>query len=288
MDANPKAKPTTTYLVVPKPNLNGFFKSLAKMTKSLGKINHDYLTPLSIIISGAMIAGSIMMTGGAFLIKNKVSNNPSNPIAANAQPSPAPAAPNAPTVSPDKIDKVTAEDHVRGDRSARFQLIEYSDLECPFCKSFHPTAQKILNDYQGKIAWVYRHFPLDPIHSKADKEAEAAECAAEQGGNDAFWKFTDKVFEVTPSNNGLNPTQLPQIATQVGLDGTKLQSCIDSGKMAAKVEVQYQSGIKVGISGTPTSVFLDTQTNKAILIPGALPYEQLKTQIDSMLNGSQK
>lgn len=286
MEPTQKTKPAT-YIVFPKPNLKGLSNSPVRIIKGLGKINHAYLTPLSIIIAGAMIAGSIMVTGGAFLIKNKASNNTNVPSAANPQPN-NPAAPNAPTVSPDKIDKVTAEDHVRGDRSARYQLIEYSDLECPFCKSFHPTAQKILSDYQGKIAWVYRHFPLDPIHSKADKEAEAAECAAEQGGNDAFWKFVDKVFEVTPSNNGLDPAQLPQIATQVGLDGTKLKSCLDSGKMAQKVESQYQSGIKVGVSGTPTSVILDTQTNKASLIPGALPYEQIKSQLDSMINGPQK
>lgn len=288
MEPTQKSKPAT-YIVLPKPNLKGLFKMLGKIIKSLGKINHAYLTPLSIIIAGAMIAGSIVTTDGAFLIKNKASfNNANVPSAANPQPSSNPAAPNAPTVSPDKIDKVTAEDHLKGDKNARYQLLEYSDLECPFCKSFHPTAQKILNEYKGQIAWVYRHFPLDPIHSKADKEAEAAECAAELGGNDAFWKYIDKVFEVTPSNNGLDPAQLPQIATQVGLDGNKLKSCLDSGKMAQKVESQYQSGIKVGVSGTPTSVLLDTQTNKASLIPGALPYEQIKSQLDSMINGSQK
>ena len=290
MELNQKTKPAT-YLVLPKPNLNGLFKAFGKLFKKTSKVNPVYLTPLSIIIAGAMIAGAIMVTGGAFLVKGKSlainSNAASSATAASPIPN-NPSAPNAPTVSPDKVDKVTEKDHVRGSSNARYQLIEYSDLECPFCKTFHPTAQKILTEYKGNISWVYRHFPLDPIHPKADKEAEAAECAAEQGGNDGFWKFVDKVFETTPSNNGLDASKLPEIATQIGLDGTKFQACINSGKMASIVEAQYQSGIKVGVTGTPTSVLLDTKTGQAKLIPGAFPFEQLKTQIDSLINGSQK
>lgn len=197
-----------------------------------------------------------------------------------------PSAPTAPSFgSAENVDKLRSKDHVRGNRNARILLIEYSDLECPFCKRFHPTAQQIVDNYKGQVAWVYRHFPLDQIHAKADKEAEAVECARELGGEDGFWKLTDKIFEVTPSNNGLNLDDLPKLANQVGLDGDKLKSCIDSGKFAEYVEADYQGGIKAGITGTPGNILLDTKTGKTKLVPGALPFEQFQKEIDTILKG---
>lgn len=188
--------------------------------------------------------------------------------------------------SADQVDKLREDDHVRGDRNARLLLIEYSDLECPFCKRFHPTARQIVDEYEGQVAWVYRHFPLDQIHPKADKEAEAIECANELGENDAFWKLTDKIFEVTPSNNGLNLDDLPRLAGEVGLNQDAFKLCLDSGKYASHVESDYQGGIKAGITGTPGNILLDTKTGKTKLIPGALPFENFKTEIDSMLKES--
>lgn len=113
---------------------------------------------------------------------------------------------------------VSNEDHVLGDRNAPVKLIEFSDLECPFCKRFHPTAKQVVTEYAGKVALVYRHFPLDSLHAKARKEAEATECANEQGGNDKFWAYMDRLFDVTPSNDGLDLAELPKIAAFVGLE----------------------------------------------------------------------
>lgn len=174
-------------------------------------------------------------------------------------------------------------DHVRGSRAARIMMIEYSDLECPFCKRFHPTAQKAVDEYRGQVAWIYRHFPLDNLHPKADKEAEAAECAGEQNEENGFWRMLDKIFEVTPSNNGLNLDDLPKLAQGLGLSGDKLKECLDSGKFSQHVEENYQSGVKVGVQGTPGTILLDTKSGKTRVIPGAVPYEQLKTAIDEFL-----
>lgn len=188
--------------------------------------------------------------------------------------------------SADQVEKLRDDDHVRGERGARILLFEYSDLECPFCKRFHPTAQQIVDEYEGQVAWVYRHFPIDQIHSKADKEAEAIECANELGGNEAFWALADKIFEVTPSNNGLNLDDLPKLASEVGLNQNTFKSCLDSGKYADHVESDYQGGIKAGVTGTPGNILLDTKTGKTKLIPGALPFENFKTEIDSLLSES--
>lgn len=185
-----------------------------------------------------------------------------------------------------EVAPVTEADHVRGNRKARIALIEYSDLECPFCKAFHPTAQQAVDEYPNDIMWVYRHFPLDQIHSKADKEAEAIECAGKLAGNDGFWKLTDKIFEVTPSNNGLDLKTLPDLAESVGINKSAFQSCLDSGEFTAHVEEDYQSGIKAGVRGTPGNILLDTKTGETRVVPGAVPYQQLKQAIDEVLSKS--
>lgn len=92
---------------------------------------------------------------------------------------------------------------VRGNTSAKISLIEYSDFECPFCKQFHATMQQVMANNEKNVKWVYRHFPLDSLHQQARTEANMAECAHEQG---KFWEFTDSVFKVTPSSDGMDIT----------------------------------------------------------------------------------
>lgn len=245
------------------------------------RINFFISTPVAILIGSVVISLAILINGGVIKFKGSTASRitPSTGTTqAAAVPNQTPPEPVAGPVEPLKD-----EDHVRGDRNARVLLFEYSDLECPFCKRFHPTAKQIVDAYKGQVAWVYRHFPLDQLHSKADKEAEAAECAAEIGGNDGFWKLTDKIFEVTPANNGLNLDDLPALASEVGLNQNRFKQCLDSGRFAARVEEDYQSGIKAGVSGTPGNILLDTKTGKTKLIPGALPLDSFKTEIDSML-----
>lgn len=97
----------------------------------------------------------------------------------------------------------TKTENVRGNQNAKITVVEYSDFECPFCQRFHQTMEQVMAKYGGDIKWVYRHFPLDGLHQQARFEANAAECAHEQG---KFWEFTDGVFKVTPSNDGMDIT----------------------------------------------------------------------------------
>jgi protein-disulfide isomerase len=89
---------------------------------------------------------------------------------------------------------VSADDHIIGDVNAEIIIVEYSDLDCPFCKVFHNTMHQVVNQSEGKVAWVYRHYPIPQLHPNAPLKAEESECAWELGGNDAFWKYADKVF----------------------------------------------------------------------------------------------
>lgn len=121
-------------------------------------------------------------------------------------------------------------DHIYGNPNAPISLIEYSDFECPFCKNFHKTAKDIVKTYDGKVNWVYRHFPLNFHNPGAQKQAEASECAEELGGNNAFWRYTDAVYERTKSNeNGFPLTQLVPLAKELGLNEKQFAQCMKAG-----------------------------------------------------------
>ncbi|HEX8923896.1 MAG TPA: thioredoxin domain-containing protein [Patescibacteria group bacterium] len=179
-----------------------------------------------------------------------------------------------------KLTPVNDQDHIRGSKNADVVVVEYSDYECPYCKAFHPTMQQIIKDYGNKVAWVFRQYPLS-FHPKAEKSAEATECAAEIGGNDAFWKLTDLIYEKMPD---MELSQLPELAASVGVDKTKFSQCLDSGKYAQKIKDEENSGIQVGVQGTPGGVIVAKNGQKTF-IPGALPYDQVKPMIDAALAG---
>lgn len=193
----------------------------------------------------------------------------------------------APTPTPAAVaitpPPVTEEDHVRGDKDAPLTFIEYSDYECPFCKRFHPTMLQMMDEYEGKVKWVFRHFPLSFHDPLATSEATATECANDLAGNDAFWAMGDLIFERTTSNgNGLLVSDLTDFAEELGMNRGAFESCMSSGKFTAHIQQEQASGAAAGITGTPGSFLIDAQGN-AQLISGAVPYEQIKAQIDAAL-----
>ena len=175
-------------------------------------------------------------------------------------------------------------DHVFGNPDAAVSLIEYSDFECPFCKRFHATPKAIVDAYGGKVNWVYRHFPLAFHNPGAQKQAEASECAAALGGNDAFWMYADRIYERTRSNgNGFPLAGLVPLAEEIGLDGDAFRECLESERYAARVQEDYDEGVAIGISGTPGTVVLHNGSGEAIPRPGAVPVEALRELVDRLL-----
>lgn len=171
-------------------------------------------------------------------------------------------------------------DHIRGNPAAQVTLVEYSDFECPFCKRFHPTVKRLVDESNGQLRWVYRHFPLDELHSKARKEAAASECAAELGGNGAFWKFADRFYELTPSNNRTDiDTVLPQIAGEIGLDKAKFASCVASGRHDKRIAEDLQDATATGGRGTPWSIVV-SKGGKIHPLSGAQPYAAVKQAVE--------
>ena len=177
---------------------------------------------------------------------------------------------------------IKADDHILGNPQAEISLVEYSDIECPFCRTFHGTMQKLMADYgqTGKLNWAYRHFPLTNIHPNAPKQAEATECAAELGGNDKFWSYLDKLIITTIAEK--NPeTDLINVATETGLDKDKFTQCLNSGKYAQKIQGISIEAENAGAQGTPFSII--KKGSKIIPVPGALPYETMKDNIEQLL-----
>lgn len=235
-----------------------------------------------VVAIGFVFLLTMTVKGGTFAIAmdgKKAGTVAAAPAAAAAptQPTAAPA-PTQPTVG--NFRPVDDKDHIRGNKNAKITILEYSDLECPFCKQFQATMKQVMDNYKDNIRWVYRHFPLDSLHSKARKEAEASECAFEQGGDDAFWKFIDKVYEITPSNNGLDPAQLPVIAKGLGLDQKKFEDCLASGRMAPKVTADSNDGVTAGAQGTPYAIAI--VGDQKVPIEGAYPFSDVKSIIDSI------
>ena len=236
-------------------------------TESVGKVKSSIFLPISILVAGVLISGALIYNAGIKKVGDGGGDGNQPPVAGG---------------SADKVKEVTAADHLRGDLKAPVKMITFEDTECPFCKRFHPTLQQIMKEYNGKVAWVYRHFPLDQIHSKARKEAEATECAAELGGNEKFWAYLDRIFEVTPSNDGLDLAELPKIAKYIGLDQAQFEKCLASGKYAKKVADDLADAMASGGNGTPHTVIIG-RDGKKYGVSGALPYEQFKLAVEQAL-----
>lgn len=180
---------------------------------------------------------------------------------------------------------IREDDHIRGDVNAKFTLIEYSDYECPYCQSFHPTAQRFVDEYSD-VNWVYRNFPLKSIHPNANNAAMAAECIAQSNGGEAFWTFTDAIYDnLSPKINAsftglereanITVDTLIGLAGDLGFDANSLSSCIEAAETNDLVAEDISSGIDAGVNGTPGNFLYNNETGDFIPLSGAVPFEQL-------------
>ncbi|HNW71582.1 MAG TPA: thioredoxin domain-containing protein [Candidatus Paceibacterota bacterium] len=224
------------------------------------------------------IAGAIIIAGliiaGAILLKDKSSSS------------------NADTaLQKVKIEQVSDQEHILGNKNAKIMIVEYSDTECPWCKVFHSTMQKVVSE-NSNVAWVYRHYPISELHSKSEHEAIATECAWEQGGNDMFWKYINEVFARTESNNKLETTELSKIANDLGLNMESFENCLSSEKYKEKIST-YKTGasslekqlVEKGIIqnglGTPSS-FIVKKGKIVEMMHGAESYESIMQKIEKL------
>mgnify|MGYP001603672950 CR=1 FL=1 len=180
-----------------------------------------------------------------------------------------------------------ARDHIHGERQAPVSIIEYSDFECPFCKRFLGVPEEVVKRLGGKVNFVWRHFPLEMHAPLAVRAAEATECAARLGGNDAFWSYTNAAMTRTRSNGqGLPPGEgdpLLALAAELKLDAAAFGKCLESGEMRARVTEDLKDGEGAGITGTPGIVLRHTATGKSILAEGAISADALEKGVRELL-----
>ena len=163
-------------------------------------------------------------------------------------------------------------EHVKGSINATVEIIKYSDFQCPACKQATDVVDELFEEYEGKIKFTYRHFPLTSIHEFAFKAAEASECASDQG---KFWEYHDILFERQPA---LNINNLKKYASDIGLNRTLFDSCLDSGFMIKRVNTDFDEG-KKNVRSTPT-FFVNGKKVEGV--------SQLKRLIESELNDKSK
>lgn len=167
-----------------------------------------------------------------------------------------------------KVDKT---DRIRGNKNAKVTIVEFTDIQCPYCSRYHETLRQVLENYPNDVRLVMKHFPLDSIHPYARKAAEATECAGDQ---DKFWEYTDKLYENQAS---LSEEYIKQAAQEIGLNTVKFNDCLATGKFKAKVDADIAYGRTLGVQGTPGSFI------NGLSVPGNLPYTSIEPLIKEAL-----
>ena len=221
-----------------------------------------FIMPGAIVLAGVLISAAIIYSNGGF--GGLTTGGPAN-------------VGNAPSGQKEVSED---DDAFLGDEDAPVVVIEFSDFQCPFCRSFwRDTLPRIKSEYidTGKVRFVYRDFPLD-FHPGAMPAAQAAECAEEQG---KFWEMHDKIFreqdKLGAGTIQFGVAELKKWAGEIRLNTGKFNSCLDSGKYSAEVENDRKEGQAAGVSGTP-GFFIN---GKSVI--GAQPFSVFKSLIDEEL-----
>lgn len=199
-------------------------------------------------------------------------------------PTPVAQQPDTPPTPPLVVSDMTAGKlPILGNKDAKVTVVEFSDFQCPFCKQYFDDAHKQLKTAYidtGKIAFAYRHYPLNSIHPLAQKAGEAAECANEQ---DKFWEYHDLLFknqdvwsQITDTQEVLNSFTYG-MAEQLGLNTDQFLTCLESDKYKKAVDDDTAAGNAAQVNGTPT-FFIN-----GVRVVGAVPFSALQKVIEEEL-----
>lgn len=202
----------------------------------------------------------LFVLGGLIFMNTRDSGGPVN----------ADAAENPKTVRADSHMLSTAEDD-------KVNLVEFLDFECEACKAQFPVMERIREEYEGRINFVVRYFPLSG-HGNAENAARAVEAASKQ---DAFEEMYVKMYE-TQSEWGESQDSkedlFVEFARELGLDEAQFVADVNDPKTAERIAKDQQDGVGLGVQGTPT-IFLNDEE-----LPSMPPYELLKERIDALLS----
>ncbi|MFA4999703.1 MAG: thioredoxin domain-containing protein [Parcubacteria group bacterium] len=230
----------------------------------MGKFMEKYSIPAAIMVAGLFVAGAVLLSNfygkkEAALPDNVLAKEEIGESFLNALP-------------------VSESDHILGSKDAKIKVVTYADMECPYCIDFESTMRTIVSDYNGQVAWVFRHFPLD-FHENAEPAAIASECVADISGEDSFWQFMQKFAS---DINASKEIDVKAIAVSLGINAGSFTDCYNSDKPKEKIDADYSNGFEAGLEGTPYSVIF-ADGKPVDTIDGAYPLEDVKAAIDSHL-----
>ena len=267
MDEQPSQTQQTKHDI--SPASSPFFEKKEEVIHMQSKTN-SYAIPIAILFGFALIAAAIFFSGSKGV--------PAQQATANATTSQAAQATETKPVRP-----VDSTDHIRGNPNAPIVIVEYADYDCPFCKEFDETMQQVMDKYgsSGKVAWVYRQFPIQQLHPDAPRLSLAAECVGKIGGNDAFWKFSDLLFGERGVNDFVDMSRLDEFATKSGISSKTFEACLADGSTQAAVQADFNDAVSAGAKGTPYSVVLFA--GQEGIINGAQPFSYVRSVLDTLI-----
>lgn len=145
---------------------------------------------------------------------------------------------------------IESDDWILGDRNAPVPVLEYADMECPYCGAARPELEALVSGNPELVKLVYRHFPLTTLHPHAELAAEAAEAAGAQG---RFWEMHDLIFT---NQRHLQYPDLLVFAEEARIDVERFDREMRSRRYAPEVKKDFRRGVIDGVNGTPT-IFLN-------------------------------
>ena len=223
-----------------------------------------YGVPVAVIMAGFIIAGAVFLSGGSSSNNSGSGGGSGNTVR---------------YVESRGFRIPDGSDHIRGNLSASISVVEFSDFECPFCARLHPTLARIVKE-NNDVKWIYRHFPLSSIHSRALSAARASECIARLGGNDNFWEFTDAAFQ---NQRRLGNSWYRGMAASFGIGSEEFENCMDDKSIAQDVKNDLNEATKSGGRGTPFVVVV-SPSGRITTFSGALPYDSIANIIQEARN----
>jgi protein-disulfide isomerase len=165
---------------------------------------------------------------------------------------------------------VTEQDHAQGPADAPITLLEFGDYECPDCGNAYPVIKRLIAELGPRLRFIFRNFPLSNVHPHASVAAQAAEAAAAQG---KFWEMHDLLYE---HQKDLADIEMSKFALRIGLEIYRFDADLASERFARRVTADYESGVRSGVTGTPT-FFVN-----GMRYVGEKDYETMKAALDQL------
>lgn len=183
-------------------------------------------------------------------------------------------------ITEDQIEKMKEGAYVMGDEDAKITIIEYSDPECPFCIRHHndKTIETVMNNFKGQVNHIVK-VVQGVDHAGTQYKSLALLCAGKLGGQKGYYALFDKILGMSTPQAPIATTQVPTLATEVGLDQKKFSACVDSKELLSTYTANWQEAISFQATGTPGNLIINNETGEWKLIAGAYPADSFNQVI---------